>query len=73
MNFLCYFQGNRLDKLLLTHWQKFTFNPRYNHTKFGISVHFLVFDVVTPLGIDYCKGKKIMVLCEINLGFCFVV
>ena len=29
MIFLCYFQGNRLDKLLLTHWQKFTFNPRY--------------------------------------------
>lgn len=22
------FQGNRLHKGLLTHWQKFTFNPR---------------------------------------------
>ena len=80
MNFLCYFQGNRLDKLLLTHWQKFTFNPRYKpnrdkHAKFGIeffSDQTLSALTNISLPLQKVKKKKKQWFCVNEPWFCFV-
>uniref|UniRef100_A0A0D3DT46 Uncharacterized protein n=1 Tax=Brassica oleracea var. oleracea TaxID=109376 RepID=A0A0D3DT46_BRAOL len=66
-------QGNRLDKLLLTHWQKFTFNPRYKpnrdkHAKFGIEFFSdQTLSALTNISLPLQKvkkKKKTVVLCE---------